>query len=423
MGIEVDPKKTDTVKGWRRPLTPTNIRRFLGLASYYRRLVEDFSSIASPLTTLTQEKAKFEWLETCEKSFRELKDRLTSTPVLTLSEGTDRFVVYCEASRVGLGCVLMQRGKMISRQLKVHENNYPTHDLELAVAVFTLKIWRHYIYGVHLDVFIDHKILQYVFSQKDLNLRQRRWLEILKDYDMSVLYHPDKANVVADSLSRFSMGSVAHVEDEKKELVWDVHRLARLGVQQVDSTKGGFMVHHSFELSFVVDVKSKQHLDPILMELKESVLNKPVDAFSQGEYGVISYQGRLCISDVDGLREQILEESHGSWYSIRPGATKMYCNLWEVYWWNGMNKDIVGFVAKCLNCQQVKAEHLKPGGLLQDINIPTWKWEHVNMDFVVGLPHTRRQHDSIWVIVDRMTKSTHFIPIKVNFSAKDYAKL
>ncbi|WMV24573.1 hypothetical protein MTR67_017958 [Solanum verrucosum] len=174
--------------------------------------------------------------------------------------------------------------------------------------------------------------------------------------------------------------SVDQIEDEKKKLVRDVHRLARLGVQLVDSTKGGVMVHHGSESSFVVDVKSKQSLDPILMELKES-------------------------------------------YSIILGATKMYRDLWEVYWWNGMKKDIADFVAKCLNCQQVKAEHLRSGGLSQDINIPTWKWENVNMDFIVGLPRTRRQHDSIWVIVDRMTKSAHFIPVKVSLSVEDYAKL
>ncbi|WMV24685.1 hypothetical protein MTR67_018070 [Solanum verrucosum] len=183
------------------------------------------------------------------------------------------------------------------------------------------------------------------------------------------------------------------------------------------------MVHHSSESFFVVDVKSKQHLDLILMELKELVLNKSVEAFSQGEDGVLRYQGRLCVPNVDGLREKILEVAHGSRYSIHPGATMMYRDLWEVYWWNCLKKDIVGFVAKCPNCQQVKAEHQKPGGLFQDIDIPTWKWEEVNMDFVVGLPRTRRQHDSIWVIIDRMTKSTHFIPVKVTFSAEDYAKL
>ncbi|WMV41443.1 hypothetical protein MTR67_034828 [Solanum verrucosum] len=162
-GIEVDPKKTDAVKSWPIPPTPLDIRRFLGLASYYRRFVEGFSSIAYPLTALTQRKAKFIWLKACEKNFQELKDTLTSAMVLTLPEGTDGFVVYCDTSRVVLGCVLMQNGKVIaytSRQLKVHEKNYPTHDLELAAVVFALKIWRHYLYGVHVDVFTNHTSLQ-----------------------------------------------------------------------------------------------------------------------------------------------------------------------------------------------------------------------------------------------------------------------
>src|SRR5687767_13304654 len=204
----------------------------------YRRFVEGFSSISSPLTKLTQKKEKFQWSLDCEKSFQELKDRLTKAPVLTLPEGSDGFVVYCDASKIGLGCVLMQNGKVIayaSRQLKVHERNYPTHDLELAAVVFALKNWRHYLYGIHVDVFTDHKSLQYVFTQKDLNIRQRRRLELLKDYDMSVLYHLGKANVVADPLSRLSMGSTSHIEDSKKELVRDVHRLAHLVVRLVDT--------------------------------------------------------------------------------------------------------------------------------------------------------------------------------------------
>ncbi|WMV37248.1 hypothetical protein MTR67_030633, partial [Solanum verrucosum] len=131
---------------------------------------------------------------------------------------------------------------------------------------------------------------------------------------------------------------------------------------------------------------------------------------SQGEDGVLRHQGRTCVSDVDGLRETILEEAHGSRYSIHQGDTKMYRDLCEIYWWNGMKRDIEKFVARCSNCQQVKADHQGPGGLTQDIDILTWKWKEVNMDFVVGLPRTRRQHDSIWVIVDRFTKSSHFLP-------------
>ena len=159
------------------------------------------------------------------------------------------------------------------------------------------------MYGVHVDVFTDHKSLQYVFTQKELNHLQRRLLEHLKDYDMSVLYHPCKANMVADTLSCMSMGCVSHVEEDKKELVKDVHRLDRLGVRLEDSPIGGFMVHHNSDSSLVVEVKYKQHLDPLLMDLKELILAKLNESFSMGD-GILRYQGRLCVSDVEHLRNR-----------------------------------------------------------------------------------------------------------------------
>nr|XP_009765345.1 PREDICTED: uncharacterized protein LOC104216908 [Nicotiana sylvestris] len=217
-GVKVGSQKIEVVKNCPRPTSVSDIRSFLVLAGYYRHFVEGFSSISSPLTRLNQKKVKFQWSDACEKSFEELKKRLTSAPVLTLPEGTEGFVFYCDASGIGLGCVLMQHSKFIAyalRQLKAHEKNYPTHDLELAAVVFALKIWRHYLYGVHVDIFTDHKSLQYIFKQRELNLRQRRWLELLKDYDVDILYHPGKANVVADALSWRSMGSLAHVEADK----------------------------------------------------------------------------------------------------------------------------------------------------------------------------------------------------------------
>ncbi|KAI3808712.1 hypothetical protein L1987_24670 [Smallanthus sonchifolius] len=204
-GIMVDPAKIETVKEWNVPKTPTEIRSFLGLAGYYRRFIQDFSRIASPLTKLTRKELKYEWGPTQNNVFEELKTRLTQAPVLTLPEGNEDLVVYSDASGQGLGCVLMQRGKVIayaSRQLKIHEVNYPTHDLELAAIVFALKIWRHYLYGVKCTIYSDHKNLKYFFEQKELNMRQRRWLELLKDYDCEILYHPGKANIVADTLSR-----------------------------------------------------------------------------------------------------------------------------------------------------------------------------------------------------------------------------
>ena len=176
-GISVDPSKVEAVLNWSRPTTPTEIRSFLGLAGYYRRFIEGFSSIASSLTKLTKKNAKFVWTDECEKAFEELKTRLTTAPVLVIPISGVGYVVYSDASHRGLGCVLMQLGGVVaygSRQLKIHEKNYPTHDLELAAIVFALKIWRHYLYGEKFELFSDHKSLKYLFSQKDLNMRQRR---------------------------------------------------------------------------------------------------------------------------------------------------------------------------------------------------------------------------------------------------------
>ncbi|GJS69956.1 putative reverse transcriptase domain-containing protein [Tanacetum coccineum] len=204
-GIHVDPAKIESIKDWTSPKSPTEIRQFLGLAGYYWRFIEGFSKIAKPMTKLTQKKVKFEWGDKQEAAFQLLKQKLCSAPILALPEGSEDFIAYCDASKKGLGAVLMQREKVISyasRQLKIHEKNYTTHDLELGAVVFALKIWRHYLYGTKCTVFTDHKSLQHILDQKELNMRQRRWLELLSDYDCDIRYHPGKANVVADALSR-----------------------------------------------------------------------------------------------------------------------------------------------------------------------------------------------------------------------------
>jgi hypothetical protein len=211
-GIAVDPKNVATVVEWKRPSSVSEIRSFLGLAGYYRRFVPNFSSIAKPLTRLLEKGVLFVWSSDCEVSYQTLKNKLVSAPILALPESGKRFTVYTDASRIGLGCVLMQEGRVIaygSRQLRKHEGNYPTHNLELVVVVFALKSWRHYLYGKSCDIYTDHKSLKYIITQKELNLRQRRWLELIKDYDLSIHYHPRKENVVADALSRSRVPKVA----------------------------------------------------------------------------------------------------------------------------------------------------------------------------------------------------------------------
>ncbi|XP_075108928.1 uncharacterized protein LOC142180760 [Nicotiana tabacum] len=184
--------------------------------------------------------------------------------------------------------------------------------------------------------------------------------------------------------------------------------------RRLDETEeGGITAYALAQSSLVVYVKTKQDEDLYLVKLKERVRNKEITAFTIGSDGVLMLNDRLCVLDVDGLRKAIIEESQSSRYSIHPGATKMYLDLKELYWWKGMKKQVADHMAKCLNCLQVKAENQRPGGLAQDIDIPQWKWEMINMDFVVGLPRTYCKHDSIWVIVDRLTKSAYFLPVKM----------
>ncbi|KAD5960543.1 hypothetical protein E3N88_12015 [Mikania micrantha] len=175
-GIHVDPAKIEAIKSWEAPKTPTEVPKFLGLAGYYRRFSEGFSKIAQPLTTITHKGTKYDWTDKHEAAFRILKQKLCSAPILSLLEGTEDFVVYCEAFAQGFGCVLMQLDKVIayaSRQFRPRKKNYTTHDLELGAVVFALKIWRHYLYGTKCTIYTNRKSLQHIFYQKELNMIQR----------------------------------------------------------------------------------------------------------------------------------------------------------------------------------------------------------------------------------------------------------
>ncbi|GJW19090.1 putative reverse transcriptase domain-containing protein [Tanacetum coccineum] len=372
-GIHVDPAKIEAVKNWASPTTPSEIRQFLGLAGYYRRFIEGFSKIAKPMTELTQKNQKFDWGEEQEEAFQLLKQKLCAAPILALPEGSEDFVVYCDASIKGLGAVLMQRMKVIayaSRQLKIHEKNYTPHDLELGAVVFALKIWRHYLYGMKCVVFTDHKSLQHILDQKDLNMRQRRWIELLSDYDCEIRYHPGKANVVADALSRKK-----RIEPLRKE-----------------------------------EVK----VENIEAEDIEGMLKK-LEARTDRTLCLDNRSWLPCYGDTRSL---IMHESHKSKYSIHLGADKMYHDMKMLYWWPNIKADIATYVSKCLTYAKVKAEHQRPSGLLVQLDIPEWKWEKITMDFITKLPKMAAGYDSIWVIVDRLTKSTYFLPMRDRFDRK-----
>ncbi|GJX71595.1 putative reverse transcriptase domain-containing protein [Tanacetum coccineum] len=307
-GIHVDPAKIKSIKDWESPKTPTEISQFLGLAGYYRRFIKGFSKIARPMTKLTQKSVKFDLGEKAEAAFQLLKQKLCSVPILALPEGSENFMVYCDASHKGLGAVLMQKEKVIaytSRQLRVHEKNYTTHDLELSVVVFALKMWRHYLYGTKCVVFTDHKSLQHILDQKELNMRQRRWLELLSDYDCEIRYHPGKI-----------LSAQSKAKKEENFINKDLH----------------------------------------------GMINKqpPADR-------TLCLNNRSWIPRFGDLRALIMHESHKSKYSIHPGSDKMYQDLKMLYWWPNMKAEITTYVNKCLTCaKEVVSKHRVPVSIISD---------------------------------------------------------
>nr|GEU49175.1 putative reverse transcriptase domain-containing protein [Tanacetum cinerariifolium] len=344
-GIHVDPAKIESIKDWSSPKMPTKIRRFLGLAGYYRRFIEGFLKIAKSMTKFTQKGIKFDWGEKEENAFQLIKQKLCSVPILALPEGNKDFVVYCDASHKGLGAVLMHREKVIayaSRQLKIHEKNYTTHDLELGSVVFALKMWRHYLYGTECIVFTDHKSLQHILDQKELKMRQQQWLELLSDYDSDIRYHPRKANVVADALS--------HKERDKP-----------LRVRALVMTISLNLPKQILEAQIEALKPENLEKEDVGGMIRTDTPKKRLELYADG---TLCLQGMSWLPCYDDLRSVIMHESHKSKYYIHPGFKKMYQDMKKLYWWPNMKADIATYVSKCLTCAKVKADHQRPSGLL-----------------------------------------------------------
>ncbi|GJQ91474.1 putative reverse transcriptase domain-containing protein [Tanacetum coccineum] len=297
-------------------------------------------------------------------------------PKLSLPEGSEDFVVYCDASLKGFGAVLMHREKVIayaSRQLRKNEENYTTNDLELGAVVFALRLWRHYLYGTKCTVYTNQKSLQYILDQKELNMRQRRWIELLSDYDCVIRYHPRNANVVADALLSRKDKEPIRV----RALVVTIHNNLPEQIRnaQVEACKEENISAEGFRGE-----------------------GEPFEVRSDGTKCL---KGRVWLPLFGGLRGLIMLESHKSKYSIHPGSDKMYHDLRKLYWWPNMKADIATYQPE----------------------IPVWKWGRITMDFITKLPRTPSGYDSIWVIVDRLTKSAHFIPMNEKYKMEKLTRL
>nr|GEV04660.1 putative reverse transcriptase domain-containing protein [Tanacetum cinerariifolium] len=288
-----------------------------------------------------------------------------------------------------------------SRQLKIHEKNYTTHDLELGAVVFALKIWRHYLYGTRYTVFTDHKSLQHILDQKELNMRQRCWLELLSDYDCYIRYHMGKANVVVDALSKKERSRPLRFQ--ALVMTMDLNLPKEILGAQTEALKP-----ENFSAEDVGGM------------LRKDLPKEKLEPRADGSLCLNNKSWVPCFGD---LRTLIMHESHKSKYSIHSGFDKMYQDLRQLYWLPNMKANITTYVGKCLTCSKVKAERQKPSGLLVQLEIPEWNWEKITMDFITKLSKTTNGYDTIWVIVDRLTKSAHFLPMRESDPMEKLMKL
>eukprot|EP00253_Pinus_taeda_P030099 PITA_30099 len=341
----------------------------------------------------------FHWTPNCQKSFEQLKHLLTTAPILSIADPSKDYVLCTDASKEGLGGVLMQEGRVIayeSRKLKEHEQKYSAYDLELAAIIHAMKMWQHYLMGRKFLLHTDHHSLTNYFSQPTLTARQARWVDFLSGFDFEIKHLQGKENKVADALHR------------------KIHNLYEVSFS-------------GWESPFMEMIKEIADQDTEYQQLKLQI-QQSAKKDSQQEYelddaGRIYFKKRLYVPNQNRIRNLIMDEFHISHYARHLGYQKMVTAIRKEYFWPGMKKSIVEYLSRCLECQQIKAEHQHPAGLLQPLPVSEWKWEIISMDFITGLPRTKRNNDSIFVVVDKLSKAAHFIPVQSTYRAAQIAHI
>ena len=388
-GVQVDEEKVRAIQEWPTPKSVTEVRSFHGLASFYRRFVKDFSTLAAPLNEVLKKNVGFKWGEKQEEAFNVLKQKLTNAPILALPNFQKSFEIECDASNVGIGAVLMQEGHPIayfSEKLSGPTLNYSTYDKELYALVRALKTWQHYLYPKEFVIHSDHESLKYIKGQGKLNKRHAKWVEFLEQFPYVIKHKKGKGNIVADALSR---------------------RHALLSMLET-------------KLIGLECLKSMYENDETFGEIFKNCENFSENGFFRHE-GFLFKENKLCVPKCS-TRNLLVCEAHEGGLMGHFGVQKTLETLQEHFYWPHMKKDVQKFCEHCIVCKKAKSK-VKPHGLYTPLPIPEYPWIDLSMDFVLGLPKTSNGRDSIFVVVDRFSKMAHFIPCKKVDDASHVADL
>ncbi|GAU42077.1 hypothetical protein TSUD_326550 [Trifolium subterraneum] len=395
LGVAVDPSKVISVTNWPVPRNVKGVRGFLGLTGYYRKFIKDYDKIVRPLTELTK-KDGFVWNENAQRAFDSLKKSLTTAPVLTLPDFNKDFVIECDASGEGIGAILMQDKKPVayfSKALGVRNLTKSAYEKELMVVVLAIQHWRPYLLGRKFLVSTDQKSLKQLLQQRMVTAEQQNWAAKLLGYDFEIIYKPGNLNRGADALSR--VGEGAGLCNLITSVKWSDEEVVR------------------------TEVKHDEQLQQIIHDLQQDINARPGFTYKQG---VLLYEGRLVLSAKSTLIPQLLVEFHATPHGGHSGFYRTYRRIAANVYWVGMKNTIQEFVKSCDTCQRQKYLTSSPGGLLQPLPIPDRIWEDISMDFITGLPKSRG-YEAILVVVDRLSKYAHFIPLKHPYTARSIAEV